>query len=43
MIPSLQESDKHTLSWRSRAFIRVHHFAIAGLIAWIAFLFVLTV
>jgi len=35
---SLRDSDRECLSWRSRAFIRVHHVAVACLIMWIAYL-----
>jgi len=41
MLFSVGNRDKHTLSRRSRAFIRIHHLAVTGLIAWIGYLFML--
>lgn len=39
MLFSLHGRDKLTLSRRSRIFIRIHHLAVIGLIAWVAYLF----
>jgi hypothetical protein len=37
---SVSGHEKINLSWRSRLFIRIHHLAVASLIAWIALLFI---
>jgi hypothetical protein len=39
MLFSMSNRDTQALSRRSRAFIRIHHLAVFGLIAWISFLF----
>lgn len=39
MLFSLKRKDRLTLSRRSRAFIRVHHLAVLGLIVWVGYLF----
>jgi hypothetical protein len=41
MLFSLERSNRETLSRRSRVFIRIHHLAVVGLIAWIGYLFAL--
>jgi hypothetical protein len=41
MLFSISNRDKHALSRRSRAFIRIHHLAVFGLIAWISYLFMI--
>jgi len=40
MLFLISNRDKHALSRRSRAFIRIHHLAVLGLIAWISYLFI---
>ena len=37
----MDRKDRDTLSLRSRIFIRIHHLAVVGLIAWIGYLFAL--
>ena len=39
MLFSIGDRDKNSLSRRSRTFIRIHHLAVLGLIAWVAYLF----
>ena len=39
MLFSFGDRDKNALSRRSRAFIRIHHLAVLGLMAWIGYLF----
>lgn len=41
MLFSIRHNDKLALSRRSRIFIRIHHLAVVGLIAWIGYLFAL--
>ena len=41
MLFSLKHHNRENLSRRSRVFIRIHHLAVAGLIAWIGYLFAL--
>lgn len=39
MLFSMDRNDRSTLSLRSRIFIRIHHLAVVGLVAWVGYLF----
>lgn len=39
MLLSMDQRDRENLSKRTRAFVRIHHCAVLGLIAWITYLF----
>jgi len=41
MLFPLDRHNRECLSRRSRVFIRIHHLAVVGLIAWIGYLFTL--